>query len=75
MRWPWTRQPEPAEEVRPRFGELRRRDGTSVPLVFHPTDDPLVFVGVLAGSEEPARIQPGDAVTVDVLGAGQSVHL
>jgi hypothetical protein len=54
---------------------LRRRDGTTVPLVFHPTDDPGAFVGRLAGSEERVRLSPGDRATVDVLGAGQRVYL
>ena len=71
MRWPWRRRPKP--EVRPRFGEIRRADGTSEPLVFHPTAVPDVFLGRLAGSEEPVRVQAGDGLTVDVLGPGQSV--
>lgn len=74
MRWPWRWfDLEPAVEVRPRFGQLRRRDGTSVPLVFYPTDDPLVFVGRFADSEEPVRLGPGDGATVDVIGPGQAV--
>ncbi len=60
-------------EVRPRFGQLHRADGTSVPLVFHPTADPVVFVGRYAGSEAPARIEAGDSATVDVIGPGQAV--
>ncbi len=73
MRFPWTRQAEPAEEVRPRFGTLHRRDGSTVPLVFHPTADPAVFVGRYADSEAPVRIEAGERATVDVLGPGQSV--
>jgi hypothetical protein len=63
------------QPVRPRFGQLERGDGGKVPLVFHPTDDPAVFVGVRADTEQPVTLNRGDTVTVDVLGAGQSIRL
>lgn len=63
------------EPVRPRFGQLVRADGTTVPLVFQQTDDPTVFVGVHAGTEEPVPFGPGDSLKVDVIGAGQAVRL
>jgi hypothetical protein len=63
----------PAEVTRPRFGELRRQDGSTVPLVFHPTSDPLVFLGLHADTEEPVRLGPGDRARIDVLGPGQAV--
>lgn len=60
-------------DVRPRFGQIMRRDGTSEPLVFVPTDKPTVFRALLAGDETPVRLGRGDEVRVDVLGPGQSV--
>lgn len=64
-----------AEEVRPRFGALTRRDGTQIPLVFHPTGDPKRFVARYASDEVPVWLEPGDQLRVDVLGPGQSVVL
>lgn len=62
------------DEVRPRFGHIDHRDGTRTPLRFLPTSDPLTFQAVtLAG--KPAYVVPGEPVSVDVLGAGQTVRI
>jgi hypothetical protein len=66
-------QPEPAPKVRPRYGTVTHKDGTTRPVVFHPTDDPNVFVGLDAATETPVVLQSGDRLSVDVIGAGQSV--
>lgn len=63
------------EPVRPRFGQLDRADGTTVPLVFQQTDDPTVFVGVHAGTEKPVPFNRGGVLTVDALGPGQAITL
>lgn len=67
------REVRPAVSTRPRHGSLRRADGEVVPLVFHPTEDPMEFVGVHASDGKPPVIRSGDQVWIDVLGAGQSV--
>lgn len=63
------------QQARPRFGTLTRRDGTTIPLVFHATTEPAVFVGRHADDEQPGMLGPGDTLRVDVIGAGQSVVL
>lgn len=63
------------QPIRPRFGQLTRSNGEQIPLVFHPTDDPTVFVGVRADTEEPVEAGKGDSFTVDVLGPGQQVQI
>jgi hypothetical protein len=60
--------------VRPRFGRVRYRDGTSEPLVFVPTDEPGAFEGRLASTEEKVYAERVAALEVDVLGPGQSVY-
>lgn len=59
-------------EVRPRNGLLLRADGSSLPIVFVPTEDAMVFLAVDRDGNR-VRLQRGDAVHLDVLGPGQSV--
>lgn len=59
-------------ETRPRSGLLLRADGTSVPIVFVPTGDALVFLAVDRDGNR-VTLEHGDAVHVDELGPGQSV--
>jgi Ca2+/Na+ antiporter len=62
------------QEVRPRFGTITDQDGKVYPLVFHPhPTDPMMFVGKFADDERPARLGPDAAMSVDVIGPGQSV--
>lgn len=61
------------QAARPRFGKLTRADGTDVPLVFHPGDEPGEFVALAAADETPVVVGPGDQMMVDVIGPGQSV--
>jgi hypothetical protein len=44
-----------------------------MPLVFHHTAEPDVFVGLTAGDEAQVEVGPGDQLTVDVIGPGQAV--
>jgi Ser/Thr protein kinase RdoA (MazF antagonist) len=60
-------------EVRPRFGQVIHADGTSTSVVFHPGDEPGSFVGLDAATEQPVVLNAGDQLSVDVIGAGQSV--
>lgn len=62
--------------IRPRYGQVQRRDGTVIPIVFHPHPErPDLFVGVHAGDGSAVPFGVGDTMTVDVLGAGQSAAL
>ena len=61
------------EPVRPRYGRITRADGSSEPLVFVPTEDPLVFLGLLASDQSPVNFRPGDDLEIDVIGPKQSV--
>jgi hypothetical protein len=62
------------QEIRPRFGTITDGDGKVYPLVFHPhPTDPMMFVGKFADDERPARVGPDAAMSVDVIGPGQSV--
>lgn len=60
------------EEIRPRNGMLLHRDGTSLPIVFVPTEDVLVFLAVTRDGER-VKLDRGDTVHVDTLGPQQSV--
>lgn len=61
-------------ETRPSAGQLLRRDGTSVPVRFVPTGDPMVFLAVDRDGDR-VRLHRGDVLKVDVLGPGQSVAI
>jgi hypothetical protein len=59
---------------RPRLGEIRRGDGTIEPIMFAETKDPAEFLAVtLEGN--PARIQAGDRLLIDVIGPHQVVKI
>lgn len=60
------------EWTRPRVGSLKRVDGTVIALRFVPTGDPQRFLAVTVDGDRIV-CRNGDRVTVDVLGAGQSV--
>lgn len=62
-----------ADDIRPRFGQIIRKDGLTQPLVFHPTDTPNEFVALSAFDESELTIGEGDTMKVDALGPGQSV--
>lgn len=64
-----------SDPVRPRFGQLSRRNGDTVALVFHETDTPGQFQGLCAGDETEVVIYPGGQLSVDVIGPGQSITL
>lgn len=59
-------------ETRPSAGILLRPDGTSMPIMFVPTEDASVFLAVDRDGNR-VTLDPGDAVHVDELGPGQSV--
>jgi hypothetical protein len=72
----WFRRRRDVDEVRPRFGHLDGPNGEHVPLVFHPHPRHRgVYVGKVAGDEQVARIADGWTLSVDVIGAGQSIEL
>lgn len=64
--------PPAATRHRPRAGHITRADGTHVPLRFVPTGNPWEYLAVTVDGERVVP-QPGDEVTVDVIGPGQSV--
>lgn len=64
----------PKPEVRPSAGVLTRVGGQEIPLRFVSTEDPLTFLAVTVDGER-VGIEPGDRMTVDVLGPGQSVKV
>lgn len=62
--------------ARPRYGSVKRADGTLFPLVFHPSaENPLMFIGRRAGSEEPVPFDHFQQHTlhIDAIGPGQTV--
>jgi hypothetical protein len=59
--------------VRPRVGALIYSDVSSVPIVFHETDDPLLFVATLVDGTPIRGITGGEQLHIDAIGPGQSV--
>lgn len=61
-------------QVRPRYGQLLRADGSVVPLVFHPSGkEPEDYVARYADSYDQVVVEPGDSMSVDRMADGQSV--
>lgn len=79
--WCWVlghsrRAPAPPDEVRPRFGAVKKSDGSEVPIVFHPhPTQPRTFIALTAADETLAVIEHGDVMEIDVLSPGQSAQL
>ena len=64
----------PADETRPRFGQILRADGSTAPVVFRQLpDEPTRFEALNAADESPVAVGKGDRLSVDVIGPGQSV--
>lgn len=61
-------------EVRPSAGQLLRRDGTSIPVRFIRTGEPMVFLAVDKDGDR-VRLHRGDVLKVDVLAPGQSISI
>jgi hypothetical protein len=61
------------QQPRPRFGQVRRADGTTQALVFYPTDRENEFIALSASDERELVLGDGDTVNFDTLDSGQSV--
>jgi len=60
------------DELRPRAGLLERASGDVVELRFVPSENAGEFLAVTVDGDRVA-LEPGDLVSIDMLGPGQSV--
>jgi hypothetical protein len=60
-------------DLRPRVGMLHRADGEAVPLVIHPTLDPLLFEAETIRGEDPRPLGDGDVIWVDSIAPRQRI--
>lgn len=70
--WSLFRKKKIEDPIRPRYGFIVS-NGERRLIVFHPTNDPRLFIPKYADTQEDVVAHVGDRFSVDVIGAGQGL--